>query len=162
MGIVLASVGTNDLTLVDWVKGLCGGLAAYLAMLIFTREITTAQIGRAASVVTDRLAVLKPSPARALPAPAQDHLLASPREAEPPLLDESEPARESEHAERTYRRADAAADAGGAFNLGVLLHQRRDFAAATAAYGRAEQQRGSRCRVQSRGSALRAGRPCRR
>ena len=40
----------------------------------------------------------------------------------------------------TYRRADAAGDAGGAFNLGVLLHQQREFAAAEAAYERAEQR----------------------
>ena len=52
MGIVLKAVGTKDLTPTDWVKGCSGGLAAYVAMLIFTREITTAQIARAASMVT--------------------------------------------------------------------------------------------------------------
>ena len=40
----------------------------------------------------------------------------------------------------TYRRADAVGDAGGAFNLGVLLHQQREFAAAAAAYERAERR----------------------
>ena len=33
MGIVLASVGTKDLTLADWLIGCFGGLAAYVAML---------------------------------------------------------------------------------------------------------------------------------
>ena len=46
-------------------------------------------------------------------------------------------------AEVAYRRADAAGGAAGAFNLGVLLHQQREFAAAAAAYERAE-QRGDR------------------
>jgi uncharacterized protein len=49
----------------------------------------------------------------------------------------------TERAEATYRRADAAGEAGGAFNLGVLLHQQREFTAAAAAYERAE-QRGDR------------------
>ena len=53
------------------------------------------------------------------------------------------PALVSPHAELTYRLADAVGEPEGAFNLGVLLHQRRDFAAAAAAYERAE-QRGNR------------------
>ena len=122
MGIVLKSVGTKDLTLTDWIKGCSGGLAAYVAMLIFTREITTAQIARATSVVTGRLAGPKPSPAQDFSVPDRD----------------ANDADQSEHAELTHRRADEAGDAGDAFNLGVRLHQRRDFAAAAAAYARAE------------------------
>ena len=53
------------------------------------------------------------------------------------------PASFSPHAELTYRLADAAGEPEGAFNLGVLLQQRRNFAAAAAAYERAE-QRGNR------------------
>jgi Flp pilus assembly protein TadD len=58
--------------------------------------------------------------------------------------------REQETAERpegatdpvevALRRADDRGDAKGAFNLGVLLHGRQDFAGAAAAYGRAEQR----------------------
>lgn len=52
----------------------------------------------------------------------------------------SPPAAASESEERDYRRLDANGDAGGAFNLGVLLHQRGDVAGAIAAYERAEQR----------------------
>jgi Flp pilus assembly protein TadD len=48
--------------------------------------------------------------------------------------------RGTESAERTYRRADEAGRADGAFNLGVLLHQRDDLAGARAAYERAERR----------------------
>lgn len=44
----------------------------------------------------------------------------------------------SEEAE--YRRLDETGDAGGAFNVGVVLHQRGDVAGAIAAYERAEQR----------------------
>ena len=146
MGIVLASVGTKDLTLADWVKGCLGGLAAYVAMLIFTRELTTAQIARAASVVTARLTGLKPSAGQDVQlAPAlspnhpgsaavMDHL-ATPRRVPDREANDAE---RSDHAGLTYRHPDAAGDARGAFNLGVLLHERREFAAAAAAYERAE------------------------
>jgi hypothetical protein len=49
-------------------------------------------------------------------------------------------AMERDRAELAYRRADQDGHAGGAFNLGVLLQQRRDFAGAAAAYERAEQR----------------------
>jgi Tetratricopeptide repeat len=42
--------------------------------------------------------------------------------------------------EREYRRLDDDGDAEGAFNLGVVLHQRGDLAGAKAAYERAEQR----------------------
>jgi TPR repeat protein len=42
--------------------------------------------------------------------------------------------------ERLYRRQDENGDAEGAFNLGVVLHQRGDRAEAAAAYRRAEQR----------------------
>jgi tetratricopeptide (TPR) repeat protein len=146
MGIVLASVGTKDLTLADWVKGCFGGLAAYVAMLIFTRELTTAQIASAASVVTARLTGLKPSAGQDVqpaPAPSPNHPgspalvdhLATPRQGPDR---EANHADRSEHAGLTYRDPDAPGDARGAFNLGVLLHERREFDAAAAAYERAE------------------------
>ncbi len=138
MGIVLASVGTKDLTLADWLIGCFGGLAAYVAMLIFTRELTTAQIARAASVVTARLTGLKPSPRQDVPlaaAPSPNHPgstplvddLATPRRGRDRDANDAD---QGGHAGLTYRGADAAGGAAGAFNLGVLLHQRRDFAAA--------------------------------
>ena len=53
------------------------------------------------------------------------------------------PVAASEAEEREFRQLDANGDAGGAFNLGVVLHQRGDVEGAIAAYERAE-QRGDR------------------
>ena len=50
------------------------------------------------------------------------------------------PVAASEAEEREFRRLDANGDAGGAFNLGVVLHQRGDVEGAMAAYERAEQR----------------------
>jgi tetratricopeptide (TPR) repeat protein len=50
------------------------------------------------------------------------------------------PVAASEVDEREFRRLDADGDAGGAFNLGVVLHQRADTEGAKAAYERAEQR----------------------
>ena len=50
------------------------------------------------------------------------------------------PVAASEAEEREFRRLDASGDAGGAFNLGVVLQQRADVEGATAAYERAEQR----------------------
>jgi tetratricopeptide (TPR) repeat protein len=50
------------------------------------------------------------------------------------------PGATSDAEEREFRRLDASGDAGGAFNLGVVLHQRGDAEGATAAYERAEQR----------------------
>ncbi len=50
------------------------------------------------------------------------------------------PVAASEAEEREFRRLDANGDAGGAFNLGVVLHQRGDVEGAIAAYERAEQR----------------------
>jgi TPR repeat protein len=50
------------------------------------------------------------------------------------------PVAASEAEEREFRRLDANGDAGGAFNLGVVLHQRADVEGAAAAYERAEQR----------------------
>ncbi len=132
MGIVLTLVGTKDLTVVDWIRGCVGGLVAYVAMLVFTREVTTSQMLHAASAVSARLA-----------GPEGTALLD--RLGTPGWVSDRETpdAEGTERAEATYRRADAAGEAGGAFNLGVLLHQQREFAAAAAAYERAE-QRGDR------------------
>jgi len=50
------------------------------------------------------------------------------------------PVAPSEVEEREFRRLDANGDAGGAFNLGAMLHQRADAEGARAAYERAEQR----------------------
>jgi TPR repeat protein len=50
------------------------------------------------------------------------------------------PVAASEAEEREFRRLDANGDAGAAFNLGVVLHQRADVEGATAAYERAERR----------------------
>jgi hypothetical protein len=47
----------------------------------------------------------------------------------------------SDAEEQEFRRLDANGHAGGAFNLGVVLHQRGDVEGAKAAYERAEQRR---------------------
>ncbi len=50
------------------------------------------------------------------------------------------PVAPSEAEEREFRRLDANGDAGGAFNLGVVLQQRAEVEGAMAAYERAEQR----------------------
>ncbi len=52
----------------------------------------------------------------------------------------SRPIVADQSAELAYRRADDEGDATAAFNLGVLLHARRDYLGAIAAYERAEQR----------------------
>jgi TPR repeat protein len=70
---------------------------------------------------------------------------AGPSGAQPPaqpFLDRppSPPAFATEAEEAEYRRLDQAGDAGGAFNLGAVMHQRGDRAGAIAAYQRAEER----------------------
>ena len=55
MGIVLASIGTNNLTAADWLKGIVGGVAAYVTMLVFTRELRTDHIVRAVATARAEL-----------------------------------------------------------------------------------------------------------
>ena len=62
MGIVLWSVGTKDLTISDWLLGGLGGLATYVAILILTRQIRSADIARAAATVSARLKRQQPAP----------------------------------------------------------------------------------------------------
>jgi tetratricopeptide (TPR) repeat protein len=50
------------------------------------------------------------------------------------------PGAASDADEQEFRRLDQSGDAGGAFNLGVVLHQRGDATGAMAAYERAEQR----------------------
>ena len=61
-----------------------------------------------------------------------------------PTLDRSSvvpvAASEADAEEREFRRLDANGDAGAAFNLGVVLHQRADVEGATSAYERAERR----------------------
>src|SRR5881392_1691353 len=55
MGIVLESIGTTHLTVLDWLRGGIARIAAYVAMLIFTREIRGAQIAYARAKVGEIL-----------------------------------------------------------------------------------------------------------
>ncbi len=59
--------------------------------------------------------------------------------------------------ELVYRRADERGGARGAFNLGVVLHQRGDVTGAMAAYARARAAGGSGCGVQPRRASVRGG-----
>jgi O-antigen/teichoic acid export membrane protein len=52
MGLVLASVGTTHLTILDWLIGAAGGVAAYVGMLVFTSEVRGADIARATAEVS--------------------------------------------------------------------------------------------------------------
>jgi lipopolysaccharide exporter len=45
---VLYAVGTHDLTLIGWLAGAIGGVAAYLAVLLVTGEISVADLARSA------------------------------------------------------------------------------------------------------------------
>ncbi len=87
-----------------------------------------------------------PSPAPPMypngPAPIASLATGSATSRAEPMRDRSPvpPVAASEVDEREFRRLDADGDAGGAFNLGVLLHQRADVDGATAAYKRAEER----------------------
>jgi O-antigen/teichoic acid export membrane protein len=76
MGIVLESVGTKHLGPLDWLKGGAGGLAAYVAMLIFTREIRGAEIARAAATARGLVSRRRLAPAER-PVPASELAVAS-------------------------------------------------------------------------------------
>jgi O-antigen/teichoic acid export membrane protein len=77
MGIVLASIGTKHLTLSDWLKGGVGGLATYIAMLIFTREIPVADTARVITTMSGLLARKRLAPsARRSPWPTTPPLRA--------------------------------------------------------------------------------------
>ena len=116
------------------------GLLALLVVAGATASYRTRR--RTAAVLGRRLPVAAPPPhsngAASAASVATD--TATPR-AEP-SWDRSPvpPGAASEAEEREFRRLDADGDAGGAFNLGVVLHQRADVEGASAAYERAEQR----------------------
>lgn len=64
MGLVLAAFGTTHLTLLSWVAGGVLGLTAFVAMMIFTREIRGADVARARIVIRGALDRLRPAPRR--------------------------------------------------------------------------------------------------
>jgi O-antigen/teichoic acid export membrane protein len=55
MAIVLKTVGTTHLTMLDWVKGGVAGVATYVTMLFFTREIRGAHLAGAVAVIRAQL-----------------------------------------------------------------------------------------------------------
>ncbi len=96
MGLVLALVGTKDLTISDWLVGGVAGLATYIAMLIFTREIRGPEIARAAASMSALFARVHPARAQdATPAPSSKARHArghrSPAAAPPAWLDGLDP-----------------------------------------------------------------------
>ena len=44
MAAVLYSIGTSELTLVDWAAGIVGGVAGYTAVLLLMGELTVAEL----------------------------------------------------------------------------------------------------------------------
>jgi O-antigen/teichoic acid export membrane protein len=96
MGFVLALVGTKDLTISDWLIGGVAGLATYIAMLIFTREIRGPDIARAAASMSALFPRVHPARAEdATPAPSSKARHArrhrSPAAAPPAWLDGLDP-----------------------------------------------------------------------
>lgn len=100
MALVLALVGTSHLSPLDWLKGGAGGLAAYVGMLVFSREIRWPDIVRAARATSSlarravralRAARLRPVagplPATANGGPAADVLESSPVSAQAAALE---------------------------------------------------------------------------
>jgi len=67
MAIGLALVGTRDLTAPEFITGAAGGLAIYVSMLVFTRELTLSDIARAARMVRAGVRPGRGSEAMALP-----------------------------------------------------------------------------------------------
>lgn len=128
-----------------------GGLSAVL-LIGFGAAAALLIVGATAVVRTRRASLSLPSQgASGLPAVA--HLHGPSAAAHPAAGDVTPPAprfsweRSPSSAsaaassdELEYRRLDEAGDASGAFNLGVLLHQRGEVADAMAAYNRAEQR----------------------
>jgi O-antigen/teichoic acid export membrane protein len=72
MALVLASVRMTAPTTSDWLEGGVGGLAVYLAMLIFTRELAFADLTRATAALGSRVVGLRLRRGRSWsPSPAQ-------------------------------------------------------------------------------------------
>jgi len=44
MALVLLACGTHDLSIVEWIVGAVGGLAAFFAVLLLTRQVTVAEL----------------------------------------------------------------------------------------------------------------------
>jgi O-antigen/teichoic acid export membrane protein len=60
MGLVLFQFGTDDLSVLQWVGGLAGGLAAYVGVLFLTRQIRRRDVAALAA----RIRALRARPAR--------------------------------------------------------------------------------------------------
>jgi O-antigen/teichoic acid export membrane protein len=71
MAIVLTLVGTErELSLLQWVAGGVLGIAAYLGILVFTRELTPRELARLGSVVRAKLAPGRGAPSGPMTAAA--------------------------------------------------------------------------------------------
>jgi TPR repeat protein len=119
------------------------GVLALLILAAATAVYRTRR--RTAPVLRPGSAFSAPPPYSNGAAPAASLATSNPTARAEPTWDRSPvpPVATSEAEEREFRQLDANGDAGGAFNLGVVLHQRGDVDGAIAAYERAE-QRGDR------------------
>jgi hypothetical protein len=55
MAAVLFAFGTDDLSLLDWIAGGVGGLAAFAAVLLLTRQVTLDELRTLGAAVRRRL-----------------------------------------------------------------------------------------------------------
>ena len=108
-----------------------GAAAAYR-----TRRRTAAVLGRGFPVPASTAVLRRRRPGRESCHRATPRLVRNRRGIARPFR----PVAASEAEEREFRRLDANGDAGGTFNLGVVLHQRADVDGAAAAYKRAEER----------------------
>lgn len=116
---------------------------AVLALLIVVGTIAVYRTRRRTiSVLARGFPSPAPPPDPNGAAPVASHATGDATSRAEPTWDRSPvpPAAASEVDEREFRRLDANGDAAGAFNLGIVLHQRGDLDGATAAYGRAEER----------------------
>ncbi len=118
------------------------GFGALAVLLVAGAATVYPARRRTASVLGRGFASAPPLPHWKAVAPAASLATGDSTSRAKPIGDRSPvpPVAASEAEEREFRRLDAEGDAGGAFNLGVMLHQRADVEGATAAYERAEQR----------------------
>ena len=137
LGVLLYEAGELDRAEAAWRRSTRNGhtkSAANLGFLLHRRG----ELERARLAHLNALRATEAKAARTRPGELESVL--GPATAVPRSTEHPETTAAIESAEIAYRRADEDGDAAGAFNLGVLLHQRRDLAGAVAAYERSERR----------------------
>ena len=141
LGVLLYEAGDLDRAEAAWRRAIQRGnvqAAANLGFLLHRRG--DLEGARLAYLTAQRQPATQAAPTRSEqpgPPPQATPADATPTHGSAPRL---QPRPITESAELAYRLADELGDPTGAFNLGVLLHQRHDFAGAIAAYERSEQR----------------------